>query len=145
MTGRKPARRPLAAAIALFVVGAALVGCSASNPAPSTQHAPLKVAAPGISDWTVGATPLPLRPDGYGEIEPTPATLVNRRLPTKDVLPPPADNTFHSTIAAVPADVLARSTWQPACPVRSDQLRYLTMSFWGFDGKPHTGEMLVNA
>jgi hypothetical protein len=41
--------------------------------------------------------------------------------------------------------VLARSTWQPACPVQAGQLRYLTMSFWGFDGRPHTGEMLVNA
>jgi len=24
-------------------------------------------------------------------------------------------------------------------------LRYLTMSFWGFDGRAHTGEMIVNA
>jgi hypothetical protein len=40
---------------------------------------------------------------------------------------------------------LARSTWNPSCPVRVDQLRYLTMSFHGFDGRVHTGEMLVNA
>jgi hypothetical protein len=142
--------RLLGAAIALFGVGAALIGCSASLPAPAAQDAPLAVGAPAPagwqgSDWTVGATPLPLRPDGYGEIEPTPATLVDRRLPTKDVLPPPAGGKFHSTIAAVPAYVLARSTWQATCPVRSAQLRYLTLSFWGFDGKPHTGEMLVNA
>lgn len=24
-------------------------------------------------------------------------------------------------------------------------LRYLTMSFWGYDGRPHTGQMIVNA
>jgi hypothetical protein len=45
----------------------------------------------------------------------------------------------------VPADVLARSTWPPGCPVAADALRYLTLSFWGFDGLAHTGEMLVNA
>ena len=25
------------------------------------------------------------------------------------------------------------------------ELRYLTMSFWGYDGRAHTGEMIVNA
>ncbi|GAB3162744.1 M15 family metallopeptidase [Amycolatopsis stemonae] len=93
----------------------------------------------------MGAHPLPRRPDGFGEIEPTPPELVNRALPTKDVLPPPAGDRYASTISAVPADVLARSTWQAACPVNSTDLRYLTMSFWGFDGRAHTGELLVNA
>jgi hypothetical protein len=105
---------------------------------PTTASAP---AAP----WQVGARPLSRRPDGFGEVEPTPPELVNRALPTKDLLPPPAGNAYASTISAVPADVLARSTWQPACPVKAADLRYLTMSFWGFDGRAHTGEMLVNA
>jgi len=69
---------------------------------------------------------------------------VNRALPTHDFLPPPAGNSYASTISAVPADVLARSTWQAGCPVKSTDLRYLTMSFWGFDGRAHTGEMLVD-
>ncbi|WP_436394473.1 M15 family metallopeptidase [Amycolatopsis sp. MEPSY49] len=93
----------------------------------------------------MGAHPLPLRADGFGEIEPTPPELVNRALPTKDVLPPPPGDRYASTISAVPPDVLARSTWQAACPVKPVDLRYLTMSFWGFDGRAHTGEMLVNA
>jgi hypothetical protein len=95
--------------------------------------------------WTVGATLLPLRPDGFGQILPTPPVLANRSLPTKDVLPPPDDGAYASTIAPVPAEVLARSTWQPACPVAAADLRYLTMSFRGFDGRAHTGEMLVHA
>jgi hypothetical protein len=70
---------------------------------------------------------------------------VNRSLPTVDVLPPPTGGKYASTIEPVPAAVLARSTWQPACPVASTELRYLTMSFWGFDGRAHTGEMLVNS
>jgi hypothetical protein len=95
--------------------------------------------------WVVGAQPLPLRPDGYGVVRSTPETLVDRRLPTVDRGAPPVSDAFESTINPVPPPVLARSTWKPICPVQVDQLRYLTMSFHGFDGRVHTGEMLVNA
>jgi hypothetical protein len=89
--------------------------------------------------------PLPLRPDGFGVVLPTPAALVDRRLPTTDLLPPPSSGSFESTIEPVPEQVLARSTWRPACPVSASRLRYLTMSFYGFDDRVHTGEMLVNS
>jgi hypothetical protein len=85
-----------------------------------------------------------LRPDGFGQVLPTPPELVDRALPTTDSLPPPRDGEYASTATPVPADVLARSTWQPSCPVAAGELRYLTMSFWGFDGRAHTGEMIVN-
>lgn len=100
---------------------------------------------PPAPRWQVGAKPLPLRRDGFGQVLPTPPVLVNRSLPTLDLLPPPAGNRFAATVNAVPADVLARSTWQSGCPVKAGDLRYLTLSFWGFDGRAHTGEMLVNA
>jgi hypothetical protein len=86
-----------------------------------------------------------LRPDGFGQVLPTPPVLANRALPTVDRLPPPGDGQYGATVAAVPADVLARSTWSPSCPVAADGLRYLTMSFWGYDNRAHTGEMIVNA
>jgi hypothetical protein len=93
----------------------------------------------------VGATPLPLRPDGFGQVLPTPPELANRSLTTVNRLPPPGDGApYASTVAPVPAEVLARSTWQPSCPVAANELRYLTMSFWGYDGHAHTGEMIVN-
>src|SRR4029453_8549751 len=31
------------------------------------------------------------------------------------------------------------------CPIAAADLRYLTVSFRGFDGRAHTGELLVNA
>jgi hypothetical protein len=139
----------------------ALTACSPGPPptptpsaAPSvsrTTTSPVKTTSPPTvssapaAAWTVGARPLPRRPDGFGEVEPTPPELVNRALPTKDLFPPPADGKYASTISPVPPAVLARSTWQPACPVKVAELRYLTMSFRGFDGRAHTGEMLVNA
>jgi hypothetical protein len=36
-------------------------------------------------------------------------------------------------------------TWSPDCPVRLDELRYLRLGFRGFDGRAHTGELVVNA
>ncbi|WP_285506291.1 M15 family metallopeptidase [Actinokineospora sp. NBRC 105648] len=113
-----------------------------TTPPPTTTTATTQVQAPG---WVVGATPLPLGPDGFGQVLPTPPVLRNRALPTRDLLPPPADGRYASTVAPVPDAVLRRSTWQAGCPVRREDLRYLTMSFWGFDGKTHTGEMIVNA
>ena len=101
-------------------------------------------ALPASPSW-LGTRPLPLRPDGYGEIQPTPRELRDRQLATVDILPPPVDDTFASTIVAVPESVAERSTWHPDCPVGLDDLRYVTVAFWGFDDRPHTGELLVNA
>ncbi|MEX2654714.1 MAG: M15 family metallopeptidase [Acidimicrobiia bacterium] len=50
-----------------------------------------------------------------------------------------------STIGPVPPDVVARSTWSTGCPVSLDDLSYLIVSHWGFDGDHHTGELIVHA
>lgn len=71
--------------------------------------------------------------------------LRDRRLATPDHLPPPKDNRFAATISPVPEAVLARSTWSPDCPVSRKDLRYVTLPFVGFDGRLHTGELLVHA
>lgn len=92
----------------------------------------------------LGTRVLPLRPDGLGEIQPTPAELVDRRFATVDVLPAPSTDAFAVTVDPVPDEVIARSTWSDACPVDRSELRYLTVSFWGFDGVTHTGELLVH-
>ena len=102
-------------------------------------------AGAAYSTWELGAHPLPLRPDGLGEMGPTPPSLRERRYPTVDVLPPPRGNRFRATVGPVTPEVRARSTWTPACPVPLDALRYLTVSFRGFDGEAHTGELVVAA
>jgi hypothetical protein len=61
-----------------------------------------------------------------------------------DLLAPPTDGRFHSLIEPVPLDVLDRSTWSVGCPVSFVDLRYVTVSFKGFDGLAHTGELLVH-
>ncbi|MEA2461065.1 MAG: hypothetical protein QOH90_1242 [Actinomycetota bacterium] len=93
----------------------------------------------------LGTRVLPKRPDGFGEVQPTPPIFRNRRLPTVDLLPPPKKDVFTARIGPVPQDVVERSSWRPKCPVTLDQLSYVTMTFWGFDHLSHTGEMIVNA
>ena len=95
-------------------------------------------------EW-LGARPLPLGPNGFGEVQPTPPELQDRQLVTIDGLAPPPDARFASAVVPVPDHVVVRSTWDAGCPVALDDLRYLTVSFWGFDARAHTGELIVHA
>lgn len=36
-----------------------------------------------------------------------------------------------------------RSSWRPGCPVPLAGLRYVTLTYQGFDGRAHTGELVV--
>lgn len=55
----------------------------------------------------------------------------------------PALPPFHASVAPVTAVQLGRS-WHRGCPVGPSQLRRLSVSFVGFDGKKHTGALIVN-
>jgi hypothetical protein len=100
-----------------------------------------------FSDWEPGATPLPLRPDGFGVMRPTPEELRVRRFPTVSRLPAPVGGRFESTIGPVTPQIRRRmgKTWSPRCPVGLAGLRYVTVSFRGFDGEAHTGELVIAA
>jgi hypothetical protein len=157
-----PVRTPAAlglAALALTALGLAACGRSApvatSRPSPPVSplappRAPSPLASkelPPSPSWRIGASPLPLRPDGFGQVLSTPAVLRDRRLGTLDVLPPPPGAAFRSTTGPVTPAIRARmgESWSPACPVPLSRLRYLTVSFRGFDGDAHTGELVVAA
>jgi D-alanyl-D-alanine carboxypeptidase len=120
-----------------------------SPPVPQPPRPPETTSTPTsrpAAAWRVGARPLPLRPDGFGQVLPTPAALRNRRLPTIDRLPPPTGDRFKATVRPIGPAVRARmgATWRPGCPVPLADLRYVTVSFQGFDGRPHTGELVVH-
>lgn len=157
-------RRLVPALVAALAVTAGCAGPPAqrtgppATPAPSgaTSETPTRTPAPRPSDeprrrdpaysqWQLGAHPLPLRPDGLGEMHRTPPELRERRLRTEDLLPPPDDGRFHARIGPVTRPIRRRMgrTWTPECPVALVDLRYLTVTFRGFDGEPHTGELVV--
>ena len=154
-----PWRSLLLAFVALFAA------CSGPTPSRSTAtpaetptlsskaHTPrhsagdATPATPRVSpspSW-LGDKVLPVGEDGLGIATSTPRSLRDRRLVTTDHLPAPDGERFASTIGEVPPEVLRRSTWHRSCPVASDDLAYVTVSFWGFDRAAHTGELIVNA
>jgi hypothetical protein len=110
---------------------------------PSTPATPADGGATAAPSW-LGTRVLPTDSAGHAAATLTPPELVDRRIVTVDVLPPPSDGAFHSSVAAVSAAVAARSSWTSACPVKLSDLRYVTVVFRGFDGRAHTGELLVN-
>ncbi|MFI1992892.1 M15 family metallopeptidase [Actinoplanes sp. NPDC020271] len=113
-------------------------------PLPSATSVSSSSSATAAPSW-LGTRVLKVGSDGFAAAQTTPPELRNRSIVTTDELPPPADGQFHSSVEAVPADVLARSSWSSDCPVEAQDLRYVTVSFRGFDGLAHTGELLVNA
>jgi D-alanyl-D-alanine carboxypeptidase len=55
---------------------------------------------------------------------------------------------FHSSITplapSVRQEIKKEGFWHRGCPVRFSDLRLLTVSYRGFDGRPHTGQLIVN-
>jgi len=166
-------RRPLMVPLLVICLAAIGCSASSAAPelaiTPSTNAPVLGGASPkseGAGDPTDGGNPqvqspspttprpewlglrtIPTSSEGFGVAVETPAELTKRRFTTLDTLPPPpANDVFNPTwvtLDQVP-DVLARSTWEPGCPVPPEKLAYITVPFWGFDGWLHTGELIVH-
>jgi hypothetical protein len=53
---------------------------------------------------------------------------------------------FRGTAEPIPASLRARmSSWHRGCPASVASLRLLTLTHWGFDGRVHTGRLVVAA
>lgn len=116
------------------------------QPAEAEPAEPQSSAAPGPTiAGGVALESLATAPDGGVIVQDTPTILRDRQLPTVDTLPPPLDDAFDSTISPFDGEPLRRSTWAEGCPVAPEQLRYVTVSFFGFDGEFHTGELVLAA
>ena len=81
---------------------------------------------------------------GPGLAEPAPATssstpATQAPATTSSTVPAFAGAAVRVTAADLPA------SWRPGCPVAPADLRKLELSYWGFDGRPHTGALVVAA
>lgn len=116
---------------------------------PSTPPTPPTTTPPEpgtVAPTWLGTRPLPLRADGTPEVPPTPPELAVRRFTLPDTVAMLPGEGFAAEVAdPAPAEVLARSTWQPGCPVAADELAWVRLTFWGFDDARHTGELLVHS
>src|SRR5262249_36006383 len=150
LTVLRGAARAAGLLVVIACLGYALSGCSGvpagagasaptgTPPAPTARAESPNPTATRIGQATaappsLGTRVLPVGPNGFATARDTPPELRNRSIITVDDLPPPPDGRFHATVQTVPASVLARSSWTKDCPVAAADLRYLTVSFRGFD------------
>lgn len=115
---RTASLRGAAAAVVVAVVVAAGGACSgAADEGPSPPSLPATTVAVAATTTTA-----------------SPAATV----------PAVAEPTFSASVAPVTAADLG-SSWRPGCPVGPEDLRLLTVSYWGFDDQPHSGAIVVAA
>jgi len=84
------------------------------------------------------------RPSASSTAATTPPTTPPSTAPPNTAGPP----AFAGTVAPVDPATARRMTgvsWRPGCPVSLADLRLLRVSFHGFDGAVHEGEMVVSA
>lgn len=116
--------------VRLLLAAGACLAASACGAQPQGQ--------PGSQDnvvWTPPPTPTITPPE-------TPTATGSTTVP--DTLPGLPGTGFRAQVTTVPAEVLARSTWDPSCDITPDRLKWIVLTFRGFDGSRHTGELLVN-
>jgi hypothetical protein len=114
-------------------------------PGPSAEPSRRPARKPRLDDWEIGARTLPLAPDGFGVRRPTPRELRVRVMPTITNLPPPRTDRFRGSVGPITPWVRNRmgTSWERGCPVPLRKLRYVRVTFRGFDGRPHTGELVI--
>ncbi|TMR08252.1 M15 family metallopeptidase [Nonomuraea turkmeniaca] len=91
----------------------------------------------GTAEPVASTAPEPMTPAPAPETPAPGSTTTAPSTPTPT--PPPA---FSAKVSDVTRDRLPYS-WRPGCPVHYRDLRLVTLSYWGFDNKPHTGELVV--
>jgi hypothetical protein len=64
-------------------------------------------------------------------------------LAAADAAPPPFAFTA-APLTQAQRHRLYGSSWRPGCPVALDDLRYLRVGYYGFDGARHRGELVVH-
>ena len=101
---------------------------------------------PALDDWEIGARTLPLRRDGFGQVRRTPRELRVRVMPTITNLPPPRWKGYRADVRRITPWVRGRmgTSWERGCPVGLRRMRYLQVTFWGFDRRRHVGELIVH-
>jgi hypothetical protein len=134
--------------------GSTTVEAASPTPTPAPTPTPSPPAPPSATTAALGTVPpawlgtrpLPRTAQGFGEIRPTPPELRDRRFTLPDTVPMLPGTGFAAKIVdPAPADVIARSTWARGCPVKATQLAWVRVTFRGFEGARHTGELLVNS
>jgi hypothetical protein len=122
-------RRSLVALLLSAATVAAVTGCSATSGAAADRPVTPAAQATTAPPTSPASRRAPQRAH-HRHARPAPTSV-------------PSVRAFRFSTAGVTSASLGRS-WRPGCPVGPSSLAALTMSFWGFDNRPHTGTLVVN-
>lgn len=132
-------RGSAAVALALAALVTVTAGACGGGPGRGSARTPAASASPG------GTT-------GTGTAPPATATPAQSAGPSATPLPAPGGSAASPVFlaSATPLDAATRArmtgvSWRPGCPVAFVGLRLLRLTYWGFDGHAHQGELVVNA
>jgi hypothetical protein len=125
----------------------ALVACgssarSAHDADMPTSAAPVARSTPDVEPTTTLTSAPPSPQAATTSASPVRATTPSVR--SAPPAPPSTSVPFSAVVTTVSTAQLGAS-WHAGCPVGAEQLRQLTVSYWGFDATPHTGILVVNA
>jgi hypothetical protein len=123
--------------IAVLLAAIASAGCD-SGPGPAARSDSPAASSPTVLLTTPTPIPTPIQTPIRTRTEAPTSVATPSTTPTPAGPPP-----FRAVINRVTAANLGAS-WHPGCPVGPDQLRQLTMTYWGFDARAHTGRLVVN-
>ena len=112
-------------AAGLAVLAMAAAGCQADRHASAASLA--STPTPVVTTPAPSLPPSLLRPHHHRRAKPAPVAVA----------------VFRYRTAGVTAAELGKS-WHSGCPVGPSALTAVTMSFWGFDHRAHTGTLVVN-
>jgi len=162
--------RPATAVSALTCLTLTLAGCVAGSPtagdasrgsttAPRSTSTPISTASSAgktsslptpttaIPPRTSTGSPTHATPPASTRLVPVPVAGGEPRIrfPTN---PPAVGSGANARNGPVPDAVWARMlgySWASGCPVGRSSLRYVTVNFWGFDGRRSRGAIVVNS
>ena len=105
------------------------------------------LVAAGCSDTAERAAAPPVTATEPGPATSSTAAPAPSQLPTTSQPTAVAPDRFQATVSAIDDATAARmsASWRPGCPVPLDELRLITLTHWGFDGRPRPGELVVAA
>jgi hypothetical protein len=111
------------AAVVMILFSLLAVGCAAQVKRSGTRTTP---EAPTVTGLEPTTRPTPSSVHSTAELGPSPSFLSRIT---------PIDEATRSRLSY---------SWHAGCPVGLDDLRLLTLSYWGFDDHEHTGELVVH-
>lgn len=119
-------------------IGCAVVvaGCTGAGPTTASgTGTPSGATTPSGTTAGSGPTAAP---------SPSPSPAPSVSLSPSEI---PAEPVFAATATAITPELAVRmaASWREGCPVPLADLRYLTVTYRGFDGAAHEGELVVHA